>query len=413
MENEIKGSYQALSDLYGHAGKRAVRDGFWRSLDAALAEELALNRPEPLDASKLPRGGLRAPLTMLVLSMAVAAVAFTVALGWYRVREDDLFLRASDLFTTESLLIDALRARADMEIAKRDLIIEEYRLRAEARAAVAAAAASKEPSPATPGPDGNDQAAQGPSTGSGAAGAGSEAEATLERLRAESELARLGALAATAELERRIASLENDLADARDGSEALSLQLEDARRAAEASETALAAAARSERAALEQLAAVRRERDANAARAAALEVELAELARAAAGTTTDSAARTEALESRVAELEAENERLSGLLGKAMATAGETPAEATQARFVGTVSIVSGQRVIVELAAAIVAKPGETVLVYRASGSGPGRLVAMATVKAVRSSSLEIAIERLAAEGDPVRLRDLAYLSSPD
>jgi len=110
VENEIKGSYQALSDLYGHAGKRAVRDGFWRSLDAALAEELALNRPEPLDASKLPRGGLRAPLTMLVLSMAVAAVAFTVALGWYRVREDDLFLRASDLFTTESLLIDALRA---------------------------------------------------------------------------------------------------------------------------------------------------------------------------------------------------------------------------------------------------------------------------------------------------------------
>lgn len=411
MDSEVKGSYQALSDLYGRAGKRAVRDGFWRSLDAALAEELALNRPEPLDASKLPKGGLRAPLTMLVLSMAVAAVAFTVALGWYRVREDDLFLRASDLFTTESLLIDALRARADMEIAKRDLIIEEYRLRAEARAAVAAAAARKEPSPATPGPDGNDQAAQIPSTGSGAAG--SEAEATLERLRAESELARLGALAATAELERRIASLENDLADARDGSEALSLQLEDARRAAEASETALAAAARSERAALEQLAAVRRERDANAARAAALEVELAELARAAAGTTTDSAARTEALESRVAELEAENERLSGLLGKAMATAGETPAEATQARFVGTVSIVSGQRVIVELAAAIVAKPGETVLVYRASGSGPGRLVAMATVKAVRSSSLEIAIERLAAEGDPVRLRDLAYLSSPD
>jgi len=409
VDSEVKGSYQALSDLYGRAGKRAVRDGFWRSLDAALAEELALNRPEPLDASKLPRGGLRAPLTMLVLSMAVAAVAFTVALGWYRVREDDLFLRASDLFTTESLLIDALRARADMEIAKRDLIIEEYRLRAEARAA--AAAASKEPSPATPGPDGNDQAAQGPSTGSGAAG--SAAETTLERLRTEAELTRLGALAATAELERRIAALETDLADARDGSEALSLQLENARRASEASETALAAAARSERAALEQLAALRRERDANAARAAALEVELAALARAAAGTTTDSAAKTAALEDRIAALEAENLRLSGLLDQAMATAGEAPAEATQARFVGTVSIVSGDRVIIELAAAIVAKPGESVLVYRASGSGPGRLVAMATVRVVRSSSLELAVERLATEGDPVRLRDLAYLSSSD
>ncbi|MBN1242071.1 MAG: hypothetical protein JXA15_05105 [Spirochaetales bacterium] len=411
MDSEVKGSYRALSDLYGRAGKRAVRDGFWRSLDAALAEELSRNRPEQLDVSALPRGGLRTPLAMLVLSVAVAAAAFTVALDWYRVREGDLFLQDSDLFTTESLLIDALRARSDLEIAKRDRIIEEFRLRAEARAAAAATesdtdGASGKPVATLPGDDSPDANAQIPPPPS-------VADGILEKLRSDSELARLGALAATEELQGRIEALEDELAEVRDGSEALSLRLEDARRASEASEAALSASARSERAALERLAEVRRERDANAARAAALEAELAALARAAAGTTTESAARAGALEDRVSELEAENARLSGLLDRTLAGSREAPEEPADARFIGTVSIVSGDRVIIELAAALLAEPGDLVLVYRSSASGLGRLIAVATVKTIRSSSLELAVDRLTSDGDPVRLRDLAYLSGPD
>ncbi len=88
-------------------------------------------------------------------------------------------------------------------------------------------------------------------------------------------------------------------------------------------------------------------------------------------------------------------------------AGGAPAASLSA-FIGTVSVVAGTTVLIDLVAGARVGVGSTVLLYRPSPSGAGELVAVALVKSVHLSTAELQLRSLARPGEAPRLRDTIY-----
>ncbi|HUW41089.1 MAG TPA: hypothetical protein VMV90_08745 [Rectinemataceae bacterium] len=79
-------------------------------------------------------------------------------------------------------------------------------------------------------------------------------------------------------------------------------------------------------------------------------------------------------------------------------------------FIGTVSVVAGTTVLIDLVAGARIGVGSTVLLYRPSPSGAGELVAVALVESVHLSTAELKLRSLARPGEAPRLRDTIYAS---
>jgi len=115
--------------------KRIFSKRFEDDVDA----ELANNRIAFEDARVVSGAGLRRPATLFAASIALAAVFLSASAVSYRARTEAMFLGPSQLFGTETMLIEALKKRTDLEIGKRDKLIEQYRARAEKRETIAMA----------------------------------------------------------------------------------------------------------------------------------------------------------------------------------------------------------------------------------------------------------------------------------
>jgi len=100
-----------------------------KELRAAFDAELARNALIVEEKGSPIRGVWRVPFILISLSLLFAALSIGLSLRTYYVGMETLFYQPSSLFTTEALLIDALRKRANLEISKRDELIAEYKRR--------------------------------------------------------------------------------------------------------------------------------------------------------------------------------------------------------------------------------------------------------------------------------------------
>jgi hypothetical protein len=395
----------ALTDFYGSDEGEA--GGFSaEAYRAAIREEIMRDRAE-LEGAPLRAGkGLAFPLAMLAFSLLFSAGALALSLRSYQVEEARAFASPSALYSTESLLIETLKKRSDLDITQRDKLIAEYRQRSKVREDFAQALqAASAPETQAGGPSAPEagEAKGGTVLLSTAAGAQAEPEAALKAL-------------------GRGASMDGYYADK------LNAALLEVARDLKSSETDTAAHTLEE---LEATLGKSGNPDSKALQSAkglakALAASVAQLrelpkAKDDEGDSVILAmegARREkvALLGQVLSLEAENTRLAQeakdtalALGAAGGPAGGAlpPAD-----FLGTVSIVEGDKVLVDIAHSALPRDGALVLLFRPSGEGRGSLVAVAKIASFRASTAELSIEsRLDGEAAP-RPMDAAYMGRP-
>jgi len=370
--------------------KRIFSKRFEDDVDA----ELANNRIAFEDARVVSGAGLRRPATLFAASIALAAVFLSASAVSYRARTEAMFLGPSQLFGTETMLIEALKKRTDLEIGKRDKLIEQYRARAEKRETIAMAIRETGSVQAT-----------APKAAAVAATSSAAAYAEVDGLVAEKLSATLAAVAA-------------DLR--RSNTAAAAARLEDLRAALLASPGAGTPGSRSAIAVSEALGSSLRRVESLAgalelsdednlslsARVLSLEREIVGLRRELAGAVPSGTADDPA----PAALQRENAALRAALASRSAEAvAEGAVAAPDGAFLGTVSIVAGDRIIIDLSPSEKPEPGSSLSIYRPGGRGKGLLVAIATIVRVRDASAEASVLSLLDAAVPPRVQDAAYL----
>ncbi|HPE37556.1 MAG TPA: hypothetical protein PK625_10405, partial [Spirochaetales bacterium] len=155
-------------------------------------------------------------------------------------------------------------------------------------------------------------------------------------------------------------------------------------------------------------------------RLAALQAELDALRqeRAASGAASETEGTSDALDTarREAEqaealagrLRLENARLSEQLAVALRQAALGAQSPQPSRFLGSVSVIDGQRIVIDLSGLASAKAGDPVFIFRANESGGGTLVALAYVSSIDASSADLSLTMYADQGYTLQLRDAAY-----
>lgn len=358
----------AIADFYGEASEGSAFSA--ERFRAALAEELAPARAVAIEPAAGGGRGLRAPLAVLGLSLLLAAASLSLALHSSRIEEEKLQLSPSALYGTESLLIETLKRRSDLDISQRDSMIAEYQTRSRMRAAYVQALNQAD------GRRASSAAARGGRSAQGAAqGAVSDADSGQTATDASIEgpgpgaapqdaAPALQALARTAEL--AALAPENARPTRRDADE----------------DEVIAA-----------LAKAREERLALLGRVQALEKDKDELHRK--------------LDETVAVLAAEPEP------QAEDPEGRGPREVQAippaVAFLGTVSVAEGRRLVVDIAHSAGPEEGAKVLLFRPSGEGRGIVLATAVVKSVRGSLAEIELAASISDDKKPQPLDAAYL----
>lgn len=399
-------------------------------LQSKLKTELDDNRLPGASERDLPSGGLAKPLVMASVTLLLAFLGVFAAYRFNQVREESYLLNPTDLFRTEGLLIEALKERTDLEIGKRDQLIAKFQAREEKREAFARSVLSDDRKP-IPG-----------EVYSAEPTAKSEEDIVLEALVREANFRQLflglvgsaldqaalrlgesdyeGARAVAAELDRsagqlvRVDSASSDavmsIADSLTG---LVDNLED-----EAARVASLNFGDDE--ILTDLQGERDQRRELNDRLAALQAELDALRqeRAASGAASETEGTSDALDTarREAEqaealagrLRLENARLSEQLAVALRQAALGAQSPQPSRFLGSVSVIDGQRIVIDLSGLASAKAGDPVFIFRANESGGGTLVALAYVSSIDASSADLSLTMYADQGYTLQLRDAAY-----
>ncbi len=80
----------------------------------------------------------------------------------------------------------------------------------------------------------------------------------------------------------------------------------------------------------------------------------------------------------------------------------------RAVFLGTLSVITGDRVLVDVAEAAHPVIGAAILLFRPGAPSEGRLIAVAKLEAVRGATADLRIT-LASTGLPLQLQDTAYI----
>ena len=398
MDTSDRGETKGPPASVDEAGlKRIFSKRFEDDVDA----ELSNNRIAFEDARVVSGAGLRRPAMLFAASIALAAVFLSVSAGSYRARTEAMFLGPSQLFGTETMLIEALKKRTDLEIGKRDKLIEQYRSRVERRETVAMALRETGAAQATaPKP------AAVTAITAAAATSAPPSYADVDGLVAEKLNATLAAVAA-------------DLRRSR--TDAAAARLEDLRAALLASPGAGTPGSRSAIAVAEALGSSLRRLESLAgalelsdednlslsARILSLEQEIVRLRRELAGAvpsvdTADDPA--------VSALQRENAALrSSLASLSAGEPGGSTAAGPSGAFLGTVSIVAGDRIIIDTSRSEKPEVGSSLSIYRSGGGGKGLLVAIATIVRVRDASAEASVLSLIDAAIPPRVQDAAYL----
>jgi hypothetical protein len=426
----------AIIDFYGERAVTGPRRFQVEHFRAALREDLLRDRAV---ATELPAGapaGLRTPLLLLVLSLAFAAAVVFLTIDSFKLWEQKLWLEPSELFSTEGLLIDTLRKRADLDISQRDKLIGEYQTRSQmreayAKALLAASAAdrqlSEESGGAAIGPAAYAVGAAANVAGAAAAAAiapaasadpaPARAQATLQGLARSTSIDPL----VSDKLSKTLDAVASGLRRSEPGAAAealadLQASLKSSAGAGSASARSALGVASALSSSLAQLKAPRPVADSGDSVIAAMHavqqerlalldrIEVLQFEKARLD------GEAEALAGRFKDLQAETARLKR---EADASAGRLKAEALaaypSAGFLGTVSVISGKRVFLDLASAFDAKVGALVVLFRPGAGGRGKLLAIAKIAGIRGATAELELQSLFDQDAPLRLRDTAYV----
>jgi hypothetical protein len=374
----------SIANFYGATEEGAAFSAelFREGLARELARERSIEVEGPLPKST----GLRVPMVALGISLLLAAAAMSLSIHSARIEEEKLSLASPALYGTESLLIETLKQRSDLDISQRDSMIEEYQNRSKRRAAYVQAlkqadepiAAATAPAPAT-----------------------APAEATLDRLNSDSRLEAFYSETLNSTLSQIADELQNSQTEA----------------AAKTLETMQATLGKSPGAvgskALQSALKITQ----------ALSASIDQVTSDARSSDPDEDAVIAALESARAEkltllaqvqsLAQEKDDLRKKLdetAEALQPEGVATEEALPvADFLGTVSIVEGDKILVDIAQSASPKVGASVVLFRPSGGGKGSILATATIRSLRASMAELELDaRVATNLAPLAL-DAVYM----
>jgi len=398
----------ALTDFYGEpkdGGPDAFSPDEFR---AALREEIMRNRVVAEETRPAKGKSLLFPFLMLFFSMLFAAAALALSLRSYQVDKEKLFSSPSPLYSTESLLIETLKRRANLDITQRDKLIAEYQQRSKLREVYAQAlqmAAAPDLAPIEP---------AAPQEASGAASATTELETPVVPREAASEdvlraLSRGSSLDSyyVGKLNATLNAVAQDLRGA---------QTETASQALAELQTTLGRSTDSDSQTLKSA------RD--IARALAASLDRVKALPSPASSDQDSVisaldnARKErvALMGRVLSLEGENAQLSRKVEDTASAlrSGKGPGGGAvpAADFLGTVSVVEGDRVLVDIAQSAQPRAGALVILFRPSAEGRGSLIAIAKITSFKASAAELSIQSHIAEDGSPQVFDAAYIGRP-
>jgi hypothetical protein len=374
----------AIADFYGETGLAEIGHFQGERFRAELTEELLLNRVVLADAPPPAGSGLRAPILLLLLSFGLAAGAMAFSLGSYRVQEERLFLEPSELFSTEGLLIDTLKKRADLDITERDKMIAEYRTRNDRREEYAKVLQMAEPL-SLPGDLPSPPKAPAPQA------------AELRNLSRETSIDPY----VSDKLNRALDAVATGLRKSEP--QAASKALADLQSSLKESAASGSAVARSALGI------------ATALSSSLAQVKTLPRAEASGGDSVIAAmesARKERLSllERMLALEQENARLKNDAdASAKRSAADAMAASPAAGFLGTVSVIAGNRVLIDIAQPALPVIGAYVVLFRPGGEGKGMLIAIAKIQGFRGATAELEIQSVFDRGDPLRIRDTAYI----
>lgn len=373
----------SIADFYGDSGEdEAFSESRFRE---SLAKELARDRIVTIEEPP-PRGkGLRAPLIALVLSVVLASAAMALSINSARIEEQKFTFASSALYGTESLLIERLKQRSDIDISERDSMIEEYQNRSKLRA-VYVQALSLVDEPAATVPDSAKAKA---------------AQVALDRLSQDSSLDALYA----EKLNATLAQVADDLRHSRPDTAAKTLddmQATLAKSTSSSNSKSLQSALRITK---------------------ALSASIDQAKNAANSNDPDEDAVIEALQSARADkisllaqiqtLSEEKKDLNRKLEKTEAALLPESAHAEEtlsiANFLGTVAIVEGNKVLVDIAQSARPYIGAPVVLFRPTGEGKGSIIDTATIRSLRASMAELALDELASADWAPKALDAVYM----
>lgn len=350
-------------------------------LRIALESELSKNVVKVDDAVPKMRGGWLFPLILLGVTLSLSLAGLGMALSQYNVEMEAVFFGPTSFFNTEALLIEALKKRTDLEISKRDRLIAEYRRRAQLRdeylriTPVNVPAAEPQNSMAIPPP------------------APALEDTVLLELRRQADLDAIYARRLGQSLTTVARQLERD--DLPGAAETVAklrasfLQQAPQDSSMVRSSIAVATAASS------VISAMMSDSE------PAVEPTIVYL---------DDPAQAEALQRLRSENIALLDRILALERRLTQPAPQRPSVVSgpSGAFIGSVTLTSGSRVLVDLAQGANPHTGDSVEVYGTDESGAAVLVAEGSVSVVRDGTVQITVS--AAKGR-LRVRDAVYLSS--
>jgi|GEM_PF-4397946 len=372
----------------------------------------------------------------LIVSVILAAVALIISRHSFSLDTEKLASMPSELYSTENLLIETLKKRSDIDISQRDRLIADYEKRERLRESYAKQLSGLEVALSTPVSAQTDPSSAADKAGSPVqSSAASTAPGLITPQSAEAENrassvplskiepARVLAgsdtvLQALADARKEKTDMVNRLIALEDENRQLKSSLLDAQN--ELGNKTLAApvqtvpASAAEPAAAGPAAALSAAPAARPSSTAAAQQtgSTATAVSAALIAERQTAAHDGSLPSADGTLPLPDEQLPGQ----SSAAAQSPAPVQEpplitGAFIGTLSIVSGRTLLMDLSISAALKPGETVLICRAGGSGQKHLVAKAIVRSLSASSasLELAADTL-LPGDTPLVFDTVYLA---
>jgi hypothetical protein len=392
----------ALTDFYEEPGGDGPGAFSAEGFHAAIREEIMRNRVVVDETRPAAGKGLLFPFLMLVFSLVFAAGALALSLRSYQVDKEKLFSSPSALYSTESLLIETLRRHSNLDITQRDILIAEYqqrsRLREEyAQALQLAAAPGLAPTPAAGTP--ND------------AGATIELETPVKPRVAASEAA-LQTLSLNSsldpyyaeELHKTLFAVAQDLNGS--GTEMASQSLAEL-------ETTLGKSTGPDSQPLESARNIAKALSASLDRVKKISLPATSNQDSVISVLEDARKEKVALMERVLSLEGENAQLSRKVEDTASAlrSGKGPGGGAvpAADFLGTVSVVEGDKVLVDIAQSAQPRAGALVILFRPADGGRGSLIAIAKITSFKASTAELSIQSHIAEDGSPQVFDAAYI----